>query len=88
MKTFAVAFLLGIGTAGTALAAQDTKVDTPQVNAAPAVRHFDFEDDQVEGDLQRPDGELVSAMPKASQKSLIEIPRSFLPELIKTFEDL
>jgi len=42
----------------------------------------------VEGDLQRPDGELISSIPKASQKSLIEIRRNFIPEILKMIEDL
>ena len=52
------------------------------------MKHFDFEDDQVEGDLQRPDGELVTSIPKATQSSLIELRWSFLPEIIKDFENL
>jgi hypothetical protein len=50
--------------------------------------HFQFEDDQVEGDLRRPDGELVTSIQKATHKSLIELRWSFLPEIVKTFENL
>ncbi len=94
MKKFAIALLLSMGLAVPALANTTTTAKTTTTNsgqeeaAAPAPTHYDFEDDQVEGDLQRPDGFLVSAIPKASQKSLIEIRRSFLPELVKTFENL
>jgi hypothetical protein len=87
MKAFIVALLLSIGSAGAAFA-QDTNTEGAQAQAAPAVKHFDFEDDQVEGDLQRPDGELVTSIPKATQPSLIELRWSFLPELIKDFENL
>ena len=68
--------------------AQDTNAQSTQEDAAPAVKHFDFEDDQVEGDLQRPDGELVTSIPRATQPSLIELRWSFLPEMIKDFENL
>jgi hypothetical protein len=90
MKTFAVALLLGAvvfatGFAGKAFAAEDAG-NTAQ--AAPAVKHYDFEDDQVEGDLQRPDGFLVMSIPKAKEKSLIELRTSFIPEIIKSLEDL
>jgi len=68
--------------------AQDANTQSNQEPAAPAVKHFDFEDDQVEGDLQRPDGELVTSIPKATQSSLIELRWSFLPEIIKDFENL
>ena len=53
-----------------------------------AVKRFDFEDDQVEGDIRRPDGELVTSIPEASQTSLIEIRRDFVPEIIKSLEDV
>ncbi len=72
---------------GTAFA-QNANTPSTQEEAAPAVKHFDFEDDLVEGDLQRPDGELVTSIPKATQPSLIELRWSFLPEIIKDFENL
>ena len=71
---------------GTAFAQRETP--STQEEAAPAVKHFDFEDDLVEGDLQRPDGELVTSIPKATQPSLIELRWGFLPEIIKDFENL
>ena len=49
---------------------------------------YDFEDDTVEGDLQRPDGELVSSAKKAQHSSLIEIRKDFIPEMLKSLEDV
>jgi hypothetical protein len=49
---------------------------------------YDFEDDTVEGDLQRPDGELVSSQKKAEHSSLIEIRKDFIPEMLKSLEDV
>ena len=49
---------------------------------------YDFEDDTVEGDLQRPDGELVSSQKKAENSSLIEIRKDFIPEMLKSLEDV
>ena len=49
---------------------------------------YDFEDDTVEGDLQRPDGELVSSQKKAEHSSLIEIRQDFIPEMLKSLEDV
>jgi hypothetical protein len=49
---------------------------------------YDFEDDTVEGDLQRPDGELVSSQKKAEHTSLIEIRKDFIPEMLKSLEDV
>jgi len=49
---------------------------------------YDFEDDNVEGDLQRPDGELVSSINTAQHESLIEIRKDFIPEMLKSLEDI
>lgn len=73
-----------------AQAGANQSVPQQQTQSAPgaAVQHYDFEDDQVEGDIQRPDGELISSIPKASEQSLIEIRRNFVPEIVKMIEDL
>jgi len=49
---------------------------------------YDFEDDMVEGDLQRPDGELVNSLKKTEHSSLIEIRKDFIPEMLKSLEDI
>jgi hypothetical protein len=49
---------------------------------------YDFEDDTVEGDLQRPDGELVDSIRKVKHSSLIEIRKDFIPEMLKSLEDI
>ena len=40
---------------------------------------YDFEDDMVEGDLQRPDGELVNALKKTEHSSLSRSGRTSSP---------
>ena len=83
-----------MGTSGLALA-QD-KAAGGAAAAAPAEENvqykaktvYDFEDDTVEGDLQRPDGELVSSQKKAEHSSLIEIRKDFIPEMLKSLEDV
>lgn len=49
---------------------------------------YDFDDDTVEGDLQRPDGEMVDSMRKVKHSSLIEIRKDFIPEMLKSLEDI
>ena len=88
---------------GMALAAAPSTVFAQAKAAAPAPRRrrratrtsqykaktvYDFEDDTVEGDLQRPDGELVSSQKKAEHSSLIEIRKDFIPEMLKSLEDV
>jgi len=81
--------------------AQDKPANPPRATAAPAggasteenttykaKTVYDFEDDMVEGDLQRPDGELIDSVRKAKHSSLIEIRKDFIPEMLKSLEDV
>jgi hypothetical protein len=97
-----VAIFGALGASGKALAADAPAAGGGAAAAAPAgggggddanttykaKTVYDFEDDTVEGDLQRPDGELVSASKKAEHSSLIEIRKDFIPEMLKTLEDI
>lgn len=57
--------------------------------ASAAVQRFNYDDDDVVGDLKRPGTEPVMGDPGRSQHvSLIEIPRSFEPALTKMLEDI
>lgn len=47
---------------------------------------YDFDDDLVEGDLVRPDGELVDTRRSAKHSSLIKIRENFIPEMLKSVE--
>ncbi len=49
---------------------------------------YDFEDDYVEGQLVRPDGELVTGQRHGKQSSLIHIRADFIPEMVQSVEDL
>jgi hypothetical protein len=49
---------------------------------------YDFDDDTVEGDLVRPDGEFVDSRKAAKHSSLIKIRENFIPEMLKSAEDI
>ena len=49
---------------------------------------YDFDDDVVEGDLVRPDGEMINTRKKAKHSSLIKIREHFINEMIKSAEDI
>jgi hypothetical protein len=51
------------------------------------VKHLEFSDEDVEGGLHGPEGELIVATERAHQPSLIEIREGFEAELIKTMEN-
>ena len=90
---------LSAGLAGVAVAQEAKPADPPRATAQPAgggeenttykaKTVYDFEDDMVEGDLQRPDGELIDSVRKAKHSSLIEIRKDFIPEMLKSLEDV
>jgi hypothetical protein len=76
--------------------AQDDKAKPAPAKAAAASEGgeykaktvYDFDDDTVEGDLQRPDGELIDSVRKVKHSSLIEIRKDFIPEMLKSLEDV
>lgn len=49
---------------------------------------YDFDDDTVEGDLVRPDGEMIDSTKKAKHSSLIKTRENFIPEMLKSVESL
>ena len=49
---------------------------------------YDFDDDVVEGDLVRPEGELVGGKTNTKHSSLIKIRDTFVPEMLKSAEDI
>lgn len=63
---------------GTAVAQEDDENTTT----------YDFEDDLVTGDLVRPDGELLNVRKRGRRASLIRIREHFIPELLKSVENL
>jgi uncharacterized membrane protein len=56
--------------------------------AAGKVKVYDFSGDTIEGDLIRPEGTTVDARDFAKHSSLIRIRKDFIPEIIKSAEDL
>jgi len=74
----AVALAGGLTIGATPAAAQDEEGATT----------YDFEDDLVTGDLVRPDGEVLQVRKRGQRQSLIRIRDNFLPEMLKSVEDL
>jgi hypothetical protein len=85
MKKIAVLAILGLGWTSFVSAEES---GGGEGGAYKAKTVYDFEDDNVEGDLQRPDGDLVNAINKAQHDSLIEIRKDFIPEMLKSLEDI
>ena len=73
------ALIAAIGIWAAAAHAQD---------APPSETTYDFEDDLVTGDLVRPDGEQLIVRRRGRRASLIQIREHFIPEMLKSVEDL
>jgi hypothetical protein len=85
LPTVVIATLFAsVFTSGSALA-QEKKGDK---GAPPKVKVYDFSGDTIEGDLIRPEGTTVDARDFAKHSSLIRIRKDFIPEIIKSAEDL
>jgi hypothetical protein len=84
MRKLVIMFaVLGLA-AGTSFAQGAKKGDA----AAGKVKVYDFSGDTIEGDLIKPEGSTVDARDFAKHSSLINIRKSFIPEIIKSAEDL
>jgi len=80
-----IALLAIVSLAGIA-AADDKKGGGGGGNAK--VKTYDFSGDTIEGDLVKPEGSTVDARDFAKHSSLITIRTNFIPEIIKSAEDL
>jgi hypothetical protein len=52
------------------------------------VKTYDFSGDTIDGDLVKPDGEMVDTRSFANHSSLIRIRKDFIREILKSAEDL
>lgn len=52
------------------------------------VKVYDFDGDTIDGDLIKPEGSTVDARDFGNHASLIRIRKDFIPEIIKSAEDL
>jgi hypothetical protein len=80
-----IAALVVVLATGTARA-EDKKAGDK--GGTPKVKVYDFSGDTIEGDLIRPEGSTVDARDFAKHSSLIRIRTNFIPEIIKSAEDL
>lgn len=78
----------------TTIAAADDKKPAPAASGGDKgggngkVKVYDFSGDTIEGDLVKPEGSSVDAREFAKHASLITIRTNFIPEIIKSAEDL
>ena len=69
--------------------AQDAEAPAPAGGGGGSdATSYDFEDDLVQGDLVRPDGENLMVRRRGARESLIKIREHFISELLKSVENL
>ncbi len=69
-------------------AADDKKAPPAPAGGNGKVKVYDFSGDTIEGDLIKPEGSTVDARDFAKHSSLIRIRTNFIPEIVKSAEDL
>ncbi len=74
-----------LGTAGLAFA-QDKKGD--KVGDYQKVKKYEFDADDVSGDIIKPLGEAIGSRTELKHASLIRIRTDFIAEIIKSAEDM
>ena len=89
-KLMILAVLVGLSAVSGSASAQDAGGGAPPAkgDAAAATTTYDFDDDLVTGDLVRPDGENLVVRRRGQRASLIQIREHFIPEMLKSVENL
>jgi len=93
MLAFAAVTMLGLGAAYAQDQAAAGAGAAPAAAGGTGVQYkqktvYDFDDDTVEGDLVRPDGEFIDSKKGAKHSSLIKIRENFIPEMLKCVEGI
>ena len=57
-------------------------------SADPAPLIYGFDDEVVAGDVIGSEGEILQVRPRGTRSSLVEVRVSYLPELVRSVEDL
>lgn len=89
MKTIVAMAVLGAAmTLGGGAMAQTPPAAGAQGTGAQRTQEFNFTDELVQGQLVRPDGETSRVRRRSAGISLIRIREHFVPEMLKSVENL
>ncbi len=89
MKRTLIASVLGIAIlALPALAEAQRRGGGGKADGYQKVKTYDFSGDTIDGELVKPDGEMVDTRKFAEHTSLIRVRQDFIKEIIKSAEDL
>lgn len=82
MRRFILFLALGLWATASAAWANEPTIEYEQVT------ELNFDDDTIEGDLTRPDGELVEAKRKVNHTNLIKIRSGFRDQVLESVGEL
>jgi hypothetical protein len=94
LVALSLAFAGGVAHAQDAAAAP---APAPAAGAAPAagggttykkVTNYDFENDDITGELVRPDGDFIGSRKATVHSSLIKLRANFVPEMLKSANEV
>lgn len=88
MRTFLLALTMTFLLPSGAWGQSDTVIDPETGKAYKKKTVYDFEDDVVEGSLVKPEGDYLQSKTRAKKSSLIKLREHFVPEMLKSVEDL
>lgn len=88
MTKFFIASLIAAGAAFIGDTAWAQQARGAQGAGAPRTQEFNFTDELVQGQLVRPDGESTRVRRRGPGISLIRIREHFVPEMLKSVENL
>jgi hypothetical protein len=84
-----LAFALAGISSGTAFAQKKGGAAKPAAtDAGGKVKNYDFSGDNIEGELIKPDGEMVNTRKFAEHTSLIRVRQDFIKEIVKSADNL
>ena len=91
MRAFTITFVAVLLAAPVAMA-QPTNQDADEAarvgDDASGTTIYDFDDDNVDGEILSPDGANIASRGRVKHASLIQIRPHFIPELIKMANDV
>jgi len=87
MRLWLLVVLVGVASAA---AAQESKTPPPASTGSGAQKQtvINFEDETIQGDLTRPDGEYIEAGGKTQHSNLIKIREEFNDKVMQSVDEL
>ncbi len=78
--------VVGLGTGSAFAQKKGKKADA--ADTGNKVKNYDFSGDNIEGELIKPDGEMVNSRKFAEHTSLIRVRQDFIKEIVKSADNL